>query len=198
MRYRRRLFLVAVLAACGWFTAQVASPLPAQQKSGTPAASKDQNGTLNVRYANAYLKLVEAELRKLQDTNRKLPGTIRPSVIEAMEAAVGEARDRLNAAQKQQSDMEGGLYLLAAQSELKAAQESLGKAEAANREVPDTVGRFEVARLQAALELAQVKLEKARILDADSPLAQVQWEIEQLREQVQDLRLIVALLRDRN
>ncbi len=79
-----------------------------------------------------------------------------------------------------------------------SSRTALAKAQNANRRVAGAISQGEVDRLIAQRDLAKVKIEKARHLAAESPLSNVQFELEQLREEVQELRLIVALLRFRN
>lgn len=55
-----------------------------------------------------------------------------------------------------------------------------------------------MARLKAQLELAKVRVDVAGNLKGASPLLQAQFELEQLREQVQQMRIMISLLRDRN
>ena len=60
------------------------------------------------------------------------------------------------------------------------------------------ISQGEVDRLIAQRDLAKVKIEKAKHLASESPLSNVRFELEQLREEVQELRLMVVLLRFRN
>lgn len=198
----RRWIFVAGLALCGSLALLYSVPLSAQQKSSESATSdkdseKQTEHDLDVRYAEQYLKLVEATLAKYQYTNRKLPNTIRPAVIQAIEEGVREARERVQLA-KSDDTSDADIYISSAESELRATQSALRKAEAANLANSGTVLQVEIDRLNAELELAKIRVEKARHLAKESPLSNVQYEIEQLREDVHELRLIVALLRDRN
>lgn len=201
----RRWTLVAVFVACGWLTAQIATPLLAQHKDA--AASTDKNSgqekdpqkekDLDVKYAKAYLALMEATMAKYQETNRRLPNTIRPSVVRALQESVREAQERLQLAEHDDvSDAE--IYVSSAQSDMREAEEAIRKAEAANLQFAGTVSDFEVRRLKAELEVAKIRAEKANHLASESPLANVRYELQQLREEVQELRMFVALLRDRN
>jgi len=201
MEYRRWIF-VAGLAVCGLFAAQATSPTSAQQKTDSGAKSdkdsdKESEHDLDVRYAESYLKLVEATLAKYQYTNTKLPNTIRPAVMQAIQEGVREARDRVQLA-KSDDASDAEIYVSSAASELRLAQDALRKAENANLQNSGTILQVEIDRLGAEVELAKVRVDKARHLAKESPLANVQYELEQLREDVQELRMFVALLRDRN
>src|SRR5271169_1012572 len=101
--WNRRWIFVAGLVACGWLAAQVATPLSAQQKDNAgksdEKSDKEKEQELDVRYAKAYLRLMEATLEKYQETNRRLPNTIRPSVMQAIQEGILEARDRVKLAE---------------------------------------------------------------------------------------------------
>jgi hypothetical protein len=197
--WNRRWIFVAALVACGWLTAQIATPLAAQQKDKASTSDKnaDAEKELDVRYAKAYLRLMEATLEKYQETNRKLPNTIRPSVMQAIQEGVREARERVQLAEHDDmSDAE--IYVSSAEADLRSAEEALRKAEGANLQFSGTISQAEIERLKADIDLAKIKLEKARHLASESPLSNVRYELEQLREDVAELRMFVALLRDRN
>jgi len=199
MRNRQRWIFAAGLLACGWLAAQVSAPSLAEAQNEAKDKPK-QNSTeeTDIRYAQAYVKLMEAELAKLNFSNRAVPGTIRPAVLEAAQVALREAQDRVRLAKKSDDIPDHEIYVDSAKAELNYAQESLRKAEAANLQVSGTVSDVEMARLKAQLEVAKVRVDVAGNLKGASPLIQAQFELEQLREQVQQLRIMVSLLRDRN
>jgi hypothetical protein len=199
MRNRQRWIFAAGLLACGWLVAQVSAPSLAEAQNEAKDKPK-QNSTeeTDIRYAQAYVKLMEAELAKLNFSNRAVPGTIRPAVLDAARLAVREAQDRVKLAKKSDDIPDHEIYVDGAKAELNYAQESLRKAEAANLQVSGTVSDVEMARLKAQFELAKVRVDVAGNLKGASPLLQAQFELEQLREQVQQLRIMVSLLRDRN
>ncbi len=202
--WNRQLLTVAGLALGAILTAHFASPSAAQQKQkpaqddkATAEQDKQKEKELDIQYSKAYLTLMEATLAKYEATNRKLPNTIRPSVMQAIQETVREARERVGLAQNDDtSDVE--IYVSGAEADLRAAQEAVKKAEAANLQYSDTVSPEEVTRLKAELEVAKIRLEKARHLGHESPLSNVRFELEQLRADVAELRMFVALLRDRN
>ncbi len=76
-----------------------------------------------------------------------------------------------------------------------ATQELLRKAEGANAVSSGTVSASQIELFKADVDRAKVKVEKARHLAAESPLSNVRFELGQLREEVQTLRMFVGLLR---
>ena len=203
MRNRQRWIFAAGLVACGWLTAQLSAPSQAEaqndskgkQKQGSTEKEKEE---VNVRYAQAYVKLMEAEVAKLNFSNRAVPGTIRPAVLEAANVALREAQDRVKLAQKSDDIPDHEIYVQAAKSDLRYAEESRRKGEAANLKFGGTISDAEMARLKAQLEVTKTRVEVANNLKGESPLIQAQYELEMLREQVQQLQIMVSLLRDRN
>ncbi len=154
----------------------------------------DQENELAVRYAQAYLKLMEATLGKYEEMNQRQRNTIRPTVIQAIQEAVAKARERVQLAQSDDAN-DSQIYVLRAEAELRLVDESLRQADAVNKRLAGTVSAREVERLKSERDFAKIKVEKARHLATGSPLSNVRFELDQLREDVQDLRLIVALLR---
>jgi hypothetical protein len=161
------------------------------------STEKSQEEELEIRYAEAYLKLMQATLSKYEGINRQGAGTIRPEVIQGLQESVREARDRVQMAK---SDDEGDaiIYVSGAEAGLRSAEESLRNAQIANSRPGNAVSAAEMARLKAQVELANVRVARARHLASESPLSNVRYEIELLREHVQDLQLLVSLLRTRN
>ncbi len=72
------------------------------------------------------------------------------------------------------------------------------EAQAANARTPGAVTDGEIARLKAQEQLARVRVERAGHLASEPALSTIRYELELLREDVQELQLRVALLRSRN
>jgi|GEM_PF-4079168 len=197
---RKRWIFAAGLVACGVLMAQLSAPSLAEQNESKekPKQTVKEKDEINIRFAKAYVTLMEAELAKLNDSNRAVPGTIRPAVLEAATVALREAQDRVRLAQKNDDVPDEDIYIQGAKSELTYAEDSLRKAQAANLTFARTVSDVEITRLRAAVEVAKMRVELAGTLAGSTPLEQSLYELELLREQVQQLRIIVALLRDRN
>ena len=199
--WNRRWIIVAALAVCIVPAAHWATPLAAQQKDDQGGSDKQsekkKEQELDVRYAKAYLRLAEATLAKYEAANRKLPRTIRPSVMDALKEEVREAQERVQLAESDDtSDVD--IFVSSADMDLHEAQVALDKAERTNLQQSGTVSDEEIARLKADLDLAKIRKEKAGHLGAESSLSGVRFELEQLREEVAELRMFVAILRDRN
>ena len=200
--WNRRMTLAGVsVLTCCWLAAQVAAPLSAQQDTG-PAKSDDnaelsKERDLDIRYAKAYLALLEATLAKQEEMNKNGPKTIRATVIQSIKEGVADARERVQQAQSDNPN-NSAAYVLSAEANLRISEEILRKAEAARARFAGAVPQTEIDRLRAKRDLDKINVDKAKHLAAESPLSNLRYEVGQLREDVQELRMNVALLQTRN
>ena len=81
---------------------------------------------------------------------------------------------------------------------MSSAEASWRRVEDANAAAPGSISAARAAIVKADLELAKVRVEKARHLSDEPALSSVNFELAQLREQVQQLRILVALLGERD
>jgi hypothetical protein len=190
-----RLFVVAIGAL---LATQLVSLLMARQdvdggKAPSPA-SKSEESDLNLRYAQAQLGLMETRLAELEERNRRAANTIRPAAIQLVQEYVAQARQRLESA-KSDAANDSQIQVARAEAGLRAAEQDLKRAEAVNKRLANSVGPAEIKRLTAQRDLARVRVEKARHLASESPISNVRFELDQLREHVQDLLLSEAMSR---
>ena len=186
--------LAALTLAPPWNQQQAAAQAPAE---AAPARS-DVERDLDIRCAQARLKYIEATQERFADINRRVPNSIRRGVMQSLNDAVRDANERIKLAEGTSEANYAEVYVSSAEAQLKTAEEALAKANAANSRSPNAVNATEVNRLKAEVDLGKMRVEKAKHLAAESPLSNVRYELGQLREIVQELRLQVALLRGRN
>jgi hypothetical protein len=196
--WARRWILLCGLAIGGWLVVQTFSPLLARQDAdadkpqapNTPNEERD----LNIRYAQAYLKSIEATLAEFVERNQRTPNTIRPAAIQLAQEFVDKARQSLKSAQSDAAN-DSQIYVIRAEAELRLAEEGLRKAEEVNRRLANTFSPGDMARLTAQRDFAKIKVEKARHLASESSLSNVRFELDELREVVQELQLQEAIRR---
>ncbi|HEY5313317.1 MAG TPA: hypothetical protein VIK18_12395 [Pirellulales bacterium] len=183
--------LSRLLIAIGLLVAVVAS---GQEPSGQKTTSSDAAGQVNdldVRYIRIRLALSQLEVERVRQTNRRIPGTFTKTALEAIEqSAIIDAEEYKAVTQK------GGqripLYIIAAQARAKATQQSLQRVLAINQQNPETIAPLEVERLRLTAELAAVGLEKARSVGPKNDAQFLQWQIDQLREELYQLHTRLA------
>ncbi len=188
----RRPLLLSGILILSWLSTQIVSPLLAQQNTDAgkaeASAAADEERELNIRYAQAYLKLMEARLAEFEQRNRRVSNTILPAATQLAKEYVTKAKVRLDAAENNDAS-ESRIYVVRAEAALRSAEAELRRAVEVNKKLANGVSRGEMARLVAQRDLARVKLEKAKHLASESPLSNLQFEIDQLREDVQELLL---------
>lgn len=168
------------------------------QESGgqNSQASENENKQaheLDVRYAQTMLALAKLELQRGLQINQQIPGTFTKTAINALEQVVVIDEEQVKAL-TQPGSARVPLYLIAAQSSAKAAQQSLERVLAINQQNPGTITQIEVDRLRLNAELSHLALEKARSINPKNEAQFLQWQIDQLRDELLQLRNRMAQL----
>jgi hypothetical protein len=178
---RRPILLVAaglVLAGLVW--AGTVASAPASEPSA-PAES------LALRSAKAKLRLAELNLKRVQRSNQRVAGAVPADIVAEYRQDVDVAKARVEIAAKGQENT-FPVWLLAAEAAAKAAEARWQSARAANQRQPGTVDDLDLDRLKARVEIAQLAMLEGRTL-ADKPAeAQLQWQVNFLKDEVARLQ----------
>ena len=86
------------------------------------------------------------------------------------------------------------MFLIAAEANAKAAQQQFQRVMAINQQNPGTITQIEIQRSKLTVELANVGLEKARSINPKNEAQFLQWQVDQLRQDLYQLRIRVAQL----
>lgn len=167
------------------------------QDNAKAANNADALKKAKTAYAEAVLKVAQADLNKSREANSRVAETIPRAQLRQLESDVALATARLQSVLGATQQGENP-YLAAAKISLAYAEESVQEAKTANARAPGAVSQGEVERRQADVELAKAKLEVAKLLENADPLEITRWELLQLQENVHDLRYRVRLLQYRN
>jgi hypothetical protein len=172
----------------------------AEGRQDQPAGAEKSRESVAVRYARAAANLARVALREAQETNRNAPHTFPETELNRLNQGVQVSEQRLKIAldASQRGFHQGNL--LFAETAIKIAEVDYSKALKANEKVKGTVGATELERLKLTIETARLSLERLQAFGDDpaSGLAEAQWEIEQLRDEVLRLRNRVEQLSDLN
>ena len=159
---------------------------------GQVAQPTAQKGTLSesveVRYARAQMQLADANLRRVEQSNKRVAGSVPSSVVAEYQQDVQVAKTRLKKATAGRAASEFQVWLQRAEAERKAAEMTLTNATAANSSVPGTVELLDIERYRLRAEVAKLQLERGQTLVDASHETQLQWEIDMLDNQVQRLK----------
>ncbi|MGD9649123.1 MAG: hypothetical protein AB7U73_25655 [Pirellulales bacterium] len=190
--------IVAIAGYDVWATAQeeptTTDAAPSASADDSDASKKED---LQIQFAQAHVRLMQLEIQKADEANSRVPGTIPRFMMEQLRGELGYAQGRLNQA-KGLHDEHSNPYRELALSKLRLGEENLRKAELANRMNANTVSPTEVARRRAIVEIERLRVELADKLDLTDPSAVMQWELDELHDEMTYLRIITARLIDRN
>lgn len=157
----------------------------------------------DVRYARLCLKRAQAELQKVLTANEKLGTNMYPvSLVERLRENVKIAEEGVEQAllaKQGEEHQPHKVHIREAEAAVKIAELNLQQALEINKRKSGSYGADDLERLRLAVEIAQLRLEMANDpAVVDSPVAHLQWQVEQLRDEVLELRLRVEQMSGRD
>jgi len=153
-------------------------------------SSADRTGVTNidVRLAEAKLKLAKVDLRWATDWNRRVRGTISQSTVEWLRKNVSLANAQVDIARQDEQHWHA-LHVHQMEAALRTAESQLERTKAMKRAGPRTVGALDLERIRLKVEVARLGLAKAKDpVNMQSPEAHLQWQVDQLRDEVNRLK----------
>lgn len=185
-----RMVLLAVVVLVGRATSADDTVTPAAEQ-GEVADAEDGGdvGDLQLRYAMARLKLAELDLQRAVTLNRPTPNAIGALEVTRLTNHVRLMQRQVEIAQGKPQSSAREVGLAAAELAVETAQADLDAARAANKRAEGAIKKVNMQRLETKLEIAQIRLELYQSPDfVPSPIDEMQWHIDQLTEQLIDLR----------
>ena len=158
------------------------------QLTQAPAPSHTISESVEVRYARAQMQLAEANLNRVEQSNKRIARSVPSSVVAEYQHDVQVAKTRLEQAIAGRAASEFQVWLQRAEAERRTAETTWKNASAANGSVPGTVEPLDVERYRLRAEGAKLQLERGQTLVDSGREAQLQWEIDMLDNQVQRLK----------
>jgi len=158
---------------------------PAAAPPPVAAAATD----LQVRYAQARLRLAELDLERAIAANAASAHSVGDREVQRLRTHVEMLKHQVEIARSHPRTAARQAATVAAEAACTDARADLDAALRANERTPGTVTGINVERLRAKLELAEVRLAMCKSPDYElSLLAELEWNIEQLTDEVIDLR----------
>jgi hypothetical protein len=203
MRFSRCAFAMAEAVLCGSALlmqhAAAHEPNSHSLVAGEPAADPERSAELDpapdlqLRYAEARLKLAELNLARAREATRKIETSIGPREIGRLESQVRLARRQVEIARERPRTTVNQTNLAAAEIAVADARADLAAAGRAIERNPGAISAINLERLRTKLELAELHLQ---LLEqpayVPSLIDEMQWHIDQLTNQLIDLRHQVA------
>lgn len=187
-KYFSVIVLIAIL--CGsWAAGRLFSADPPEKSSSEDLAKIER------QIAGASLKLAEVELQVLVDANQKLANTFPRSAVERSQQALALAKERAAQAGKDDDADLHTSYVDLTKSEWDVADANYRAAVRANKQIKDAVPRLEVERFRLLAELAKLRYDRAQQAGKLPEIVLLNWQVEDLRNQIRRLVHQVELYR---
>jgi hypothetical protein len=158
------------------------------QQVQLPAPSKPATESLEVRYARAQLQLAEANLERVNQSNKQVERTVPSSIVAEYRDDVRVAKSRLQQATTGRSASEFQVWLQRAETERRAADTVWKNATTVNESAAGTFVPIDVERFRLRAEVAKLQLERGQALVNAGREAQLQWQSDLMDNQVQRLK----------
>jgi hypothetical protein len=153
-----------------------------------PAPSDAEPENLEVRYARAQLQLAEANLHRVEQSNKQVKNSVPSSVVAEYQDDVTVARTRLDQAAAGKAAKDFQVWLARAEAEQRAAEATRKIALVVNVQLPGTFDPLDVERFRLRAEVAKLQYDQGRTLVDAGFEAQLQWKLDLLDNQVQRLK----------
>jgi hypothetical protein len=154
----------------------------------TPAPGNAVSERVEVRYARAQMQLAEANLKRVEQSNKRVAGSVPDSVVAEYQDDVKVAKTRLEQAAAGGTAKEFQVWLQRAEAEQRTAETTWKIATAVNGRLPGTFDPLDVERFRLRAEVAKLQHERGQTLVDSGLEAKMQWKIDMLDNQVQRLK----------
>jgi multidrug resistance efflux pump len=182
---QRLLTILNVALIAGGFLFGLSLLRADPSKAEKPAT--DEN--LQVRYARAHLELAKLDLRRVTELNKRVPHAVSAGTIDECQRHVEIDEEQLKQYLKGDKADIHGIFVRRAEIEVELAEANVQRQREVHVEFGTASSELELERSQLVAQLAKLHLERARSFDvAKSMLFDMQWQIEELRNEVAELR----------
>jgi hypothetical protein len=160
-----------------------------QPKSESTTANPHDDESVQVRLARAHLKLAKLNLRSALEANKRIPHVYPTEYIEKLRLHVVIDEAELEQCLKREYKDPYQVSIRSAEASVKIAEADLRAAREVHRRMPTTANAIAVERAAAVAEIATLNFARTKQLqNADSVMTHLQWQIDQLRHEVFELR----------
>jgi len=157
-----------------------------------PAPPADENDSGNesivVRSARIQVALAEANLKRVQSINQRVPNTVSQEAVADYERELETANRQLQRVTSGSNESSFDLWLDRAQAAAKYSETAWRDAVAANQRLPGTMSPIDVERLRLRHELDQLDVDQGRAVAHASPEAKLEWQMNLSNQEVERLK----------
>lgn len=158
------------------------------ESPGDAPQGTESEQAVEVRYAEAFLRLQLAKQKKAAALNRRVAHTISDMDMQILQLNVGLGKQLLKSALREGTRRDNSVFLRLAENSVLTAESSLAKANVARQNSPRAVSDVDVEILQIQVELAKVNLETGKEALAGTTEDELRWKVGMLYEEILQLR----------
>ncbi len=147
-----------------------------------------------VQCAKANLKLAQMNLARMQQLNKRVPGTLISGMVQQFTEEAELAQAELDIFEKFPG---GNPYQACVERMRLALRTAKARAERAlktHEKAPEIVSKADVERVRQIAVIADLQLQRGLALVDASPQAQLQWQLEVYGEEIDRVRIYTYLL----
>jgi multidrug resistance efflux pump len=152
------------------------------------APQKPAAENVEIRYARAQLQLAETNLKRVDESNKRMERSVPSSVVAEYRYDIEIAKMRLQQTTSRAAMGEFSIWLQRAEAERKTAETTWKNATIVNSRAAGTFAPLDIERYRLRAEVAKLQLERGQSLTNSSRETQLQWELDVLINQVQRLQ----------
>jgi len=150
-----------------------------------PPASGEASANLQVRYADARVRLARVGLEKALALNEKVQGSVPAREVKRLEASIAVAVKQLEIAKEYTHGSALPTQLTVARSAAKLAEDDVRRALEVNKKNPGMISELIIKELRVKAEMAAIRVELWKDpAYLPSLMDEMQWQIDRLTEQV--------------
>jgi hypothetical protein len=166
--------------------------LAADEKSAAKEAHAAEEESLEIRYARAHLELAKLDLERAKAWNQRIPNVFSERTLDFLRKHVEIDQEQLKQAMRPDYVDIHEIYVRTAKAALDIAEADVARKAATYKKERDNYSGLELDRAMALAQAARLNLE--RTLNQGGSLQSIsylQWQIEELRNQILELHVKV-------
>jgi hypothetical protein len=158
----------------------------------TPSIEPAAEESLDVRHARAHLELAKLDLRRAQEWNKRLPHLYSARTMDYLRKHVEIDREQLKQIVGRQYADVNEIYVRGAKAAVELADADVQRKQVMFKLAPDDYNALELDRAIAVAKVAKLNYERtAAQKNSIHTLSNLQWQIEELRNQLLELQIRV-------
>ena len=161
-----------------------------QPKLDKTASESNDNDSVEVRLARAYVELAKLDVQRALDANKQVPNVFSAEHIEKLRLHVVIDEEQLEQCLKGEDADPHQVCIRSAEAAAKIAEADSKGLRAAHKRMPTATSALRVERATLVASIAKLNLERIkRQENSESVLTHLQWQIDELRHQVLELQM---------